>query len=332
MLRRRVGVDSIRLAPHHVAQMPAVHRVAFLGLRNFERETIAACLRLTAARVPHYELAGLLDEATLLIADAEHAPSVQVVVATEMLGRTLFIGSTPPAGAAACMRRPIDPQHLLRELDALVAEPEAQRAAAVRLAVERPPLEARDSEVDLLLDLPVAPSPCAGSGLTGPAVDRRHAAPVTPEAPAPTALLVDDSEIALRFLESRLQRWGLMMARALGSGRAIQLMVQRRYDFVFLDVELGNLSDLDGLALCQHIKRQQHQWVAPSIVIMVSAHATQVDRVRGGLAGCDGYLGKPLDEVELQRLLLRHGLKPRAPAAAGAAAAVTDAAQRPGLS
>ena len=37
-----------------------------------------------------------------------------------------------------------------------------------------------------------------------------------------------------------------------------------------------------------------------------------MDRVRGGLAGCDGYLGKPLDEVELQRMLLRHGLKPRA--------------------
>jgi hypothetical protein len=27
------------------------------------------------------------------------------------------------------------------------------------------------------------------------------------------------------------------------------------------------------------------------------------------LAGCDAYLGKPLDEVDLQRLLLRQGLK-----------------------
>jgi DNA-binding response OmpR family regulator len=32
---------------------------------------------------------------------------------------------------------------------------------------------------------------------------------------------------------------------------------------------------------------------------MVSAHATQTDRVRGSLAGCDAYLGKPLVPGEL---------------------------------
>jgi DNA-binding response OmpR family regulator len=32
---------------------------------------------------------------------------------------------------------------------------------------------------------------------------------------------------------------------------------------------------------------------------MVSAHATQTDRVRGSLAGCDAYLGKPLQPSDL---------------------------------
>jgi CheY-like chemotaxis protein len=295
--------------------MPAVHRVAFLGLRDFEREAIAACLRLATGRTPRYELAALMDEATLLVADAEHAPSVQVVVATEMLARTLFIGAAAPAGAVACMARPIDPQHLLRELDALVAGPDSASAAERPAAVAAPARPAQAPPVDLLLDLgPPArqqtPAP-PGASVPGQA---RVAAPA-PEATAPTALLVDDSEIALRFLESRLQRWGLVMDRALSSGRAIELMSERSYDFVFLDVELGKQSDLDGLALCQHIKRQQAQRVVRSAVFIVSAHASQMDRVRGGLAGCDAYLGKPLDEVELQRLLLRHGLKPRAQAA-----------------
>ena len=44
-------------------------------------------------------------------------------------------------------------------------------------------------------------------------------------------------------------------------------------------------------------------------VIMVSVHHSELDRVRGALAGCDAYLRKPLDEVELQRLMLRQGLK-----------------------
>lgn len=309
--------------------MPSIHRVAFLGLRDIERQGIAACLRLASARGPRYELTAVLDEASLLIADAEHPPSVQVVVASEMLGRTLFIGPSAPAGAAACMPRPIDPQHLLRELDALMAEPDGSAQRPRLAAAEPPPLAAPDSAVDLPLDLPLSAQQHVSGLPVAPAIDRRRAVPAAPDMPAPTALLVDDSEVALRYLESRLQRWGLLMDRALGSGRAIELMAKRRYDFVFLDVELGTQSDLDGLALCQHIKRQQDQLIAPSVLIMISAHASQMDRVRGGLAGCDGYLSKPLDEVELQRLLLRHGLKPRVAVARVAAAPVRAGAVNP---
>lgn len=137
--------------------------------------------------------------------------------------------------------------------------------------------------------------------------------PAASSPPAPTALLVDDSEIALRFLETHLQRFGLVMERALSSGRAIELLSQRHYDFVFLDVDLGTASDLDGLALCRHIKRHPGAGsTSTSAVFMVSAHASEVDRVRGTLAGCDAYLGKPLDAMELQRILLRQGLKPGA--------------------
>lgn len=325
------------------ALMSTVHRVAFLGLRDSERQGIVACLRLASARGPRYELTALLDEAGLLIADAEHAPSVQLVVASEMLGRTLFIGSAAPAGAAACMPRPIDPEHLLRELDALVVGPVMQTARPMPVRAELPPQppaqETPDSGVDLLLDLPDPAARRPGGDRSASSLLKRRAAPAAvpaaaqpvPEAPAPTALLVDDSEVALRYLESRLQRWGLLMDRALSSGRAIELMAKQRYDFVFVDVELGAQSDLDGLALCQHIKRQQEQLVAPSVVIVVSAHASQIDRVRGGLAGCDGYLSKPLDEIELQRLLMRQGLKPRIQVVRGAAAPAQPGAVHPPL-
>jgi CheY-like chemotaxis protein len=140
------------------------------------------------------------------------------------------------------------------------------------------------------------------------------------------ALLVDDSEVALRFLETRLQRWGLVMDRASSSNRAVELLASEEpYDFVFIDVELGPQSTLDGFALAQHLRRQHRPENTPPVVVMVSAHAAPSHRARGQLAGCDAYLAKPLDEVELQRLLLRHGLKPRA---AGAPAPV--AASVPG--
>ena len=138
-----------------------------------------------------------------------------------------------------------------------------------------------------------------------PAVPPVVAAPTPPA--TPRALLVDDSELALRYLASRLGRWPLDIDSATDSAQALDLLDRYSYDLVFLDVELGDDSALDGLALCQHIK--QSPSLVNAAVVLVSAHHSELDRVRGALAGCDGYLGKPLDDVELQRLLLRQGLK-----------------------
>ncbi|MBA4178871.1 MAG: hypothetical protein C0505_20305 [Leptothrix sp. (in: Bacteria)] len=129
---------------------------------------------------------------------------------------------------------------------------------------------------------------------------------------APRALLVDDSAIALLFLEKRLEQWHVHTDQAPNSQAALALLAQQSYDLVFLDVELGPNSELDGLALCRQIKQTPSSMNA--LVVMVSAHHTELDRVRGSLAGCDAYLAKPLDGTELQRLLQRQGLNPRAEA------------------
>lgn len=280
--------------------MSTAYRVAFLGLRALERETLDACLRLTQQRTPRFERVAMLDDAELVVADADDPPAVQLVVASERLATTVFVGAAAPTGAAAWVPRPIDVQHLLRELDGLVVRPGGV-------------------SVDLPLDIQTgtdgaAPPPALAAAANSVRLgtgDRRRRSPPAQSAPPPTALLVDDSEIALRFLETRLQRWGLVMDRALSSGRAIELMAKRHYDFVFLDVELGTSSPLDGLALCRHIKRTQERHTAASAVVMVSAKSQEMDRVRGSLAGCDAYLSKPLNDADLQGLMLRHGLKPR---------------------
>ncbi len=224
---------------------------------------------------------------------------MQLVLTTERLGETVFIGSQAPEGAVAWMMRPIDPLQVMRELDAMLLQRDggAEPAAATRSAA--PPAPAVQP-----------PAPPAG----------------------PAALLVDDSALALRFLASRLQPWGLAVECVSSSGKAVERLAQRNYEFVFIDVELGAESELDGLALCQHIKRNHP--LAGSVLVMVSAHHSELDRVRGTLAGCDAYLGKPLQAAELERLLLRQGLKPppptpRAPPAGPAAGAVSAAGASP---
>lgn len=80
-------------------------------------------MRLTQQRTPRYERVANLDEAELLVADADDPPAVQRVVASERLATTVFVGAAAPAGAAAWVSRPIDAQQLLRELDGLVVGP-----------------------------------------------------------------------------------------------------------------------------------------------------------------------------------------------------------------
>ncbi len=303
-------------------------RVALLGFSNFERSALAACFRLAGVREPHYGQVTDLEDADLLVADADHAASVQLVQATERLADTVFIGAQPPEDARAWMARPIDPLHVMRELDAMVAQrARGQGGAAPALPLPLPPeppavpppASSRVVPAELPAELPVEP-PAAAPPIRPPA-----APPAAPRArrQPPAArllqhtLLVDDSAIATLFLQKCLEPFGLQIATAANSGRATLLMSQQRFDLIFLDVELGDDSPMDGLALCQQIRRHPvRAGEQPPVVVMVSAHHRELDRVRGTLAGCDAYLGKPLQQAELHKLMRRHGVEPVQPAAA----------------
>jgi CheY-like chemotaxis protein len=269
---------------------------------------------------------------------------VQLALAIGRIEQTVFIGSQAPAGARAWLHRPIDAMHVMRELDAMVQTatnfPEPVMPApvapisplAARPAHPRPqptaPTGAPDSEAGAISEsfdaaplddldptvpgvLSIHPEPvlrrAAAPSPQLPRKKRKGRALAAADAPVPRALLVDDSSLALRFLETRLHPWGLQVEQATNSQIALDMLAQRSYGFAFLDVELGEGSELDGLALCRHIKQSPASMGLT--VFMVSAHHSELDRVRGSLAGCDGYLSKPLDEAELARLLLRHGLQ-----------------------
>jgi CheY-like chemotaxis protein len=421
-------------------------RVAILGFSAFERNALAAYLRLATNRAPRYVHEPVLSEADLLVADADHAPSVELVSAIDRLSDTVFIGAHPPPSVWTCLGRPIEPLDVMRELDALAAvrqasPPRGREPGRTRTVIQPPrrapapppPAAADLPTIDLRLrvdpqnlrpateeaapagsagpdtpsaddmverpgplaaaltalagsPVPVAPvdqsampwpplppsvaapaepasqpatpftpptppaapmpadpdaarakhSPAAPTLLSDPALPaaagppaarraasprgptpaRRavRAAPAAPPAPPMRALVVDDSEIAQRFLQLRLERYGLLIDCATGSEPALSLLTRHSYDFAFLDMELGEASRLDGLALCQAVRRHYATRVPPVTVVLVTAHTGELDRVRGMLAGCDALLGKPLDETQLDRLLGRHGLVRRAEA------------------
>lgn len=255
-------------------------RLALHGFSDFEHRTLGSFFRLAAQPALALEQVRELSMADVIVADADHADAVEQLVRLARVGDTVFIGGNAPDGAAARLPRPIDALHVLREIKAL----------AGRRKVAPPPV-ARPSNPDR------APMTVA------PARPRRSA--------SMSALLVDDSAIALRFLQVRLTGLGFDTDLAHGSGRALELLAQRTYGFVFIDVELGEGSALDGLALCQHIKRQhRHVEGRSPVLVLVSAHHSEVDRARGTFAGCDHYLAKPPDDTALRDLLSHYRPRP----------------------
>src|SRR4249920_1151799 len=95
--------------------------VALLGFSAFERNALASYFRLAARRSPAYVHVLDVDEARFVVADADQSGVPELLQALGRITDAVFVGAQGPEGAASWMMRPIDPVHVLRELDALVA-------------------------------------------------------------------------------------------------------------------------------------------------------------------------------------------------------------------
>ena len=303
--------------------MPAPIPIAILGFAPADRLALAASLRRNARRMPAYDSVLGVDDARFVIADASQPA---VVALLRALGRTadaVFVGAGAPADGAAQLPGPVDPAKVQRQLDALLARrdgapaqsvpgqaqatpaaPAPAAPAAPALPRSRPPPAALATPAHAPMPHPPSPWHQARD-----ATRLKRTAQLPPVAPT-RALLVDDSEIALHFLRRQLERYGLQTDFARHSDRALDLLTHHRYGFVFLDLDLGDESRVDGLTLCHQIRtRLLHPGGVAPMVVMVSAFHNPVYQVRGTLAGAEAHLGKPLDPQALDRLMQRKGLR-----------------------
>ncbi|MFF4604460.1 response regulator transcription factor [Streptomyces sp. NPDC001339] len=102
-------------------------------------------------------------------------------------------------------------------------------------------------------------------------------------------LVVEDSSCAADNLVRSLNRHGHSASRADRADQA--LGVFRQADLILIDPELP---DLDGLEVCRQIRS-----VSDVPIIIVTARATELDRVLGLQAGADDFLAKPYGLREL---------------------------------
>jgi len=295
--------------------MPAHHGVCLLGFSDFERQALTAHFRLALKRSPSYTLVAQMEAAQFLVVDADASGWAGRVARTGRAADTVFVGTKAPADAMVRLPRPIDALQVLRELDVAVLMRAANSGNTGRTPTSSPvapsAIEPKGTQQPEAGPLTV---PSQLSDLAALFPDRAEK-PRPPQAERDSdfdALLVDDSDIALRFLAMKLADLGIRSRCVSDSDAALAHLARHAFPIVFVDVELGDQSRLDGLRLCQQIKRAAQPGAAP-LVAMVSAHASQTDRARGSLAGCDAYLAKPLVPEELAAVIARHRNLAKAP-------------------
>lgn len=134
-------------------------------------------------------------------------------------------------------------------------------------------------------------------------LDALQAQPVSAESRFDDILVVDDSDVALKFMKNRLHRFGFRAELVSNGEDALVRMAQQDFKFVFLDVMMQGM---DGYQTCRAIKQHDHGKAKPPVVVMLTSRGCTIDKIRGTLAGCDAYLTKPLNEAELLAVLSKH--------------------------
>lgn len=106
-------------------------------------------------------------------------------------------------------------------------------------------------------------------------------------------LVVDDSPSVRKQLELELDLFNVSVDFAESAASAFSLLKSNTYDLALLDVVLP---DKDGFLICKHIKSESKNTIA----IMLTGKATQADKIKGSLAGCNDYLIKPVGRLTFQ--------------------------------
>jgi PAS domain S-box-containing protein len=138
---------------------------------------------------------------------------------------------------------------------------------------------------------------------------------VPPPSPTPLfrVLLAEDNATNQRLAMRLLEKLQCRVDVAANGREAVALAAQLPYDAIFMDC---HMPEMDGLAATAEIRRQEvagRSRATPGPhrvpIIALTANAMQGDRDICLAAGMDDYLAKPIQQVELRRVLerwLRH--------------------------
>jgi two-component system, OmpR family, phosphate regulon response regulator PhoB len=136
----------------------------------------------------------------------------------------------------------------------------------------------------------------------------------------PHVLVVEDEPAQRDVLAYNLTAEGFRVSQASDGEEAMVIIAEDRPDVIVLDWMMPNLS---GIEVCRRLKARAETREVP--VIMLSARAEDVDKVRGLEMGADDYVVKPYSVTELMARV-RSQLRRVRPSAVGQVLSFQDIA------
>ncbi len=125
-------------------------------------------------------------------------------------------------------------------------------------------------------------------------------------------LLVDDNPLNIKVARLLLKRLGQQVTTAANGLEALEMLADRRFDLVFMDVEMPGL---DGMETTRRIRAGTAVEAAQNVLIAaMTAHTLPEIRAQCFQAGMNDYVTKPLGMAELGTVIRRLVPAPETPA------------------
>jgi CheY-like chemotaxis protein/nitrogen-specific signal transduction histidine kinase len=106
-------------------------------------------------------------------------------------------------------------------------------------------------------------------------------------------LVAEDDLINQRYIVRLLEKMGCSVVLAEDGLQAVEALKERRFDIVFMDVEMPNMNGIEATKL---IRKVDTGCLNPKVpIIALTAHAMWGDQQRCIHAGMDDYVSKPVD-------------------------------------
>ena len=306
--------------------MSVIVNICLLGFVPFEKSTFESFFKLAGRRDTVYKVVEDTSQAKIFLINGDNASAASWVVsgATESQN-ALFVGKPDASGRwQSTAPKPIRLTTVLGLLDVMttstVVTPTADTPVAEQTtaAPKKPSPRPAQAIPAVAATPPNAPTPRQASVKLGSGSGRHLASdfgasnfmglakPIednTSSQQFDEILLVDDSDIALKFMQNRIARYGFRTRLARSGEEALSRLATESYKFIFMDVMMEKL---DGYQTCRAIKQRKYSSGKAPIVVMLTSRGGSIDKIRGGLAGCDAYLTKPLNEPELLKVLSKY--------------------------